>query len=132
MNILRFPILSWAILLTVIMTSSCKKYEEATYDEIMNGLQTTFVGTQNGDGTGSFFDTEVHILPAGDSSIMVVGMFYDSLIVKVKSIDYTNGHLLAVGDSIDHFTYIDKDETLDIIKQINKYPFFTFSGKSKN
>ena len=115
-----------------VLLYSCKKYEEPTYEELFNRVQTTFIGFQTGDGSGSFRDTDVKVLPFGDSTLMVVVLFYDSLIVKIESIDFSNGYLVASGDSIDRIDYIDEDETLDIIKDLSKYPLFTFNGKVKD
>lgn len=115
-----------------ILLTSCNKYELATYGELRMRMNSTFVGTQTGVGTGTLHDSDLSVINFGDSSMMIVGQYYDSLIVRIKSIDYSDGLVVAKGDSIDHLAYIDKDESLDIIKDVSSVPLFIFAGKRKD
>ena len=110
-------------------TLSCEKYEPKTYQELRDRMHTTYVGKQTGDGTQSFFDEEVQFLPMDDSSSMVIGRFYDSLIVNVTDVDYSNGHVFFSGDSISYLSYLDEDESLLVIKELSI--FYMYTGKRK-
>lgn len=119
------------LMCTLLVWLSCSNYEILNYQDLRTRMYTTYVGSQTGDGTGSFHDQEVILLPVGDSSIMIIGLFYDSLIAKIKSIDYSDGFVTGSGDSVSHFFYRDENESLRIIKDLQDTPFFTFTGKRK-
>lgn len=120
----------YGILILAICISACEKYEVKTFPELRERMNTTYIGFQSGDGTQSFDDQEVNLIPVGDSSALIVGMFYDSLLVKIEKVDFSDGLVSGSGDSIFYFVYIDETERLTIQKDLT--PFRVFRGKRKD
>lgn len=101
---------------------SCNK-DVYTYQELRTRMHGVYSGTISDIGT-VHHDQQIELIKIDDSLTIVNGNFYDSLLVRVVTVDIEEGLISCRGDSILSLTYTDNHQRLHILKDNSFVGYF--------
>ena len=122
----------WSIILFLFppLFIGCEE-KDFTFNELIDEMNSVYVGVQYQGPNEIYESEEVTLSNESDSIILVNGRFQDSLLVKIKSIDYSDGSITAEGDQIEYLFFSAKHDKLSFRRYLTSHILYTFEGYKK-